>query len=522
MSVARTLREVKERGVELWFEGARLRFRAPKGTLSAEDRAWLSGQRDAVIGSLRAEARACRDVHPLSYSQLALWFIQQQAPESAAYHISVPARVAGSIDFDALRQAFQALVDRHPMVRTTYCIEGDAPVQIVAGWVATEVDLIDVAGLPGEALKAAVDRHADQPFNINNDLPLRLSVHSRAADDHILLLTAHHIAADGWSLLTLFDEFLHLYEEASGGPGAGLSKPSTDYAAYVRWQQHLLSGPEGERLWAYWRKQLAEPRGRTNLPLDRRPPAVRSFAGAGASLPLGPVLTGRLADLCQKLRITPFVLYMAAFQAFLFRLTKSEDVIVGTPTFGRSKAEFLSIIGDFVNSVPLRARMTSVMTFADLVAQLRQTTMEALDAQEFPLLLLVQRLKPDRRTGGSLLFDVFFVLQRFDQYKHLQALLGGETEVEPIMLGGMSLTPYPLTQTSVQFDLALQMLEVGDGMCGAFWYSTEIFDRSTAEAFAADYVRLLEEISADPNIALGALTSPSDGSLDPNREEIVM
>ena len=199
----------------------RLRFRAPKGALSAEDRAWLSGQRDTVIGLLRAEAKARRDVHPLSHSQLALWFIQQQAPESAAYHISVPARVSGRIDLDAVRQAFQALVDRHPMLRTTYGIEGDAPVQIVAGWVAAEVDLVDAADLSEGALKAAVDRHADRPFDIDNDLLLRLSVHSRAADDHILLLTAHHIAADGWSLLTLFDEFFRLYEEASGGRHRG-------------------------------------------------------------------------------------------------------------------------------------------------------------------------------------------------------------------------------------------------------------------------------------------------------------
>ena len=516
MSVAKTLGELKERGVELWFEGVRLRFRAPKGALSAEDRAWLSGQRDTVIGLLRAEAKARRDVHPLSHSQLALWFIQQQAPESAAYHISVPARVSGRIDLDAVRQAFQALVDRHPMLRTTYGIEGDAPVQIVAGWVAAEVDLVDAADLSEGALKAAVDRHADRPFDIDNDLLLRLSVHSRAADDHILLLTAHHIAADGWSLLTLFDEFFRLYEEASGGATAGLSKPTTDYAAYVRWQQDLLCGPEGERLWAYWREQLAEPRGRASLPVDRRPPALRSFAGAGAALPLGPALTGRLADLGQKLRVTPFVVWMAAFQAFLFRLTKSQDVIVGTPTFGRSKAEFLPIIGDFVNSAPLRARMTDEMTFAELATHLRQTTMEALDAQEFPLTLLVERLQPDRGARGTPLFDTFFVLQRFDQYKHLQTLLGGETDAEPVMLGGLSLTPYPLTQTSAQFDLALQLVEVGDSIRGAFWYSTEIFDRSTAEAFAADYVRLLEEISTDSHIALGALT-PWSGtkSLDP-------
>ena len=156
------------------------------------------------------------------------------------------------------------------------------------------------------------------------------------------------------------------------------------------------------------------------------------------------------------------------------------------------------------------------MTFAELATQLRQTTMEALDAQEFPLSLLVERLQPDRGAGGTPLFDTFFVLQRFDQYKHLQTLLGGETDAEPVMLGGLSLTPYPLTQTSAQFDLALQLVEVGDSIRGAFWYSTEIFDRSTAEAFAADYVRLLEEISTDSHIALGALTPPSGTkSLDP-------
>lgn len=516
MSVANILDELKERGVELWFEGARLRFRAPKGALSGEDRARLSREREAIIGFLRTEAQARRDVHPLSHSQRALWFIQQQAPESAAYHISVPARVAGGVDLDGIRQAFQALIDRHPMLRTTYGIEGDAPVQIVAGWVKAEVDLVDAADLSEETLKASVEMHANRPFDIDHDLPLRLSLHSRAADDHVLLLTAHHIAADGWSLLTLFDEFARLYDEARGGAPASLSKPSTDYAAYVRWQQDLLAGPEGERLWTYWREQLAEPRGRAIVHGDRRTPATRSFAGADAALPLTSALTERLAELGQQLGVTPFVLWMAAFQAFLFRLTKSQDVIVGTPTFGRNRAEFLPVIGDFVNAAPLRARMTAEMTFADLAAQVRRTTMGALDAQEFPLSLLVQRLQPDRGVGGSPLFDTFFVLQRFDQYKHLQTLLGGETEAEPVMLGGLLLSPYPLTQASAQFDLGLQMVEVGDTIRGALRYSTEMFDCSTAEALAASYVLLLEEISADSKIALGALTLPSrEKSLDP-------
>jgi hypothetical protein len=470
---------------------------------------WLSEQRDTVIGALRAEAEGRQDVLPLSHSQRAMWFIHRLAPESSAYHISIPARVAGGIDLDAVRHAFQALVDRHPMLRTTYGVEGEEPVQKIAGWAATNVDVVDAANLSEDEFKRAVDAHADQPFDIDNGPLLRLSVHSRGADDHVLLLTAHHIAADGWSLLTLADEFFRLYEEATGGVGAGLSRPTTDYAAYVRWQQDLLSGPEGERLWSYWREKLAEPRGRASLPVDRRAPTLRSYAGAGAVLPLNAMLTARLAELAQKLGATRFVLWMAAFHAFLFRLTESHDVTVGTPTFGRSKAEFLPIIGDFVNSVPIRARMTAEMTFAELAAQLRRTTMEALDAQEFPLSLLVQRLQPVRGAGGSPLFDTFFALQRFDQHKHLQTLLDVESSAAPVVLGGLSVTPYPLTRTSAQFDLALQMFEAGARVCGAFWYSTEVFERSTVEAFAVYYVRLLEEISADPNIALGALSWPS-------------
>jgi hypothetical protein len=502
VSVEETLLALKGRGVELWFEGARLRFRAPKGALSAEERGWLSAQRDTVLEVLRAEAKAREEVHPLSYGQRALWFIHQLAPQSAAYHISVPARVTGGIDLGAIRQAFQALVDRHPMLRTTYLVEDDAPVQRVAGWVETQVEVVDAADLSEEALKAAVNSHASRPFDIEKHLPLRLSVHSRAADDHVVLMTAHHIAADGWSLLTLYDEFFRLYEEANAGVSAGLSKLSTDYAGYVRWQEDVLSSAEGERLWTYWREQLAEPRGQAKLPLDRPAPTLRSYAGAEAALPLEPILTARLKTVGRELGVTPFVLWMAAFQLFLFRLTKSEDVTVGTPTFGRAKAEFLPIVGDFVNSVPIRARMTAEMTFAQLATQVRKTTMEALDHQEFPLSLLVERLRPNRWMSGSPLFDTFFVLQRFDQYKNLQTLLGGEPTAAPVKMGGLSLSPYALAQTSAQFDLALQMVEVGDTVCGAFWYSTEVFDHSTVEAFAARYVSLLEEVSLDPNLKL--------------------
>jgi amino acid adenylation domain-containing protein len=509
MSVAELLAALDAQGVELWFEGDRLHFRARKGALAAEQRAALAAQKPAILAHLRAEAARSEKTCPLSYSQQSLWFLYQQAPKSVAYNVALSARVLSPLDDAALAQAVQALVDRYASLRTTYKFDGAAPLQRVTGAAHAEFVVHDASDAGDAALRAAVEADYRRPFDLEHGPVLRVSLYRRRPDEHVLLVALHHIAADGWSLLLLVEELLKLHHEATGGPPAGLARPTHDYTDYVAWQETMLAGPEGERLWSYWREKLAPPRGRMELPTDRAAPKVNAFRGASLGLAIEPALTQSLKRHAVSMGTTPFVLFLASFQALLFRLTCAEDIVVGTPTFGRSKADFMRITGDFINSVPLRGKLSAGMAFRDLVVQLKATVHEALDAGELPLPLMVNRLHPDRDSSRSPLFDTFFALQRFDQFKNVAELFAGSETDPPVEACGLRLAPYPISQQEGQFDLSLWMTERGGVVYGAFKYSTDLFDEATIRGLARDYVALLEAVDRQPDAPLGDIPEPA-------------
>lgn len=505
MSVAEMLASLAEGGVELWFEGDRLRFRAPKGALSPEQRATVSSRRDEVLDHLRAEAAAKNTTFPLSFSQQSLWFLHQQAPDSTAYHLAMSTRILSGVDVASLRHAVQAIVDRHAILRTTYRIVDGSPAQQVAGYVSAGLEVHDVPGITDAELRELALADVHRPFDLECGPILRAALYTRGPVDHVLLISVHHIAVDGWSLFLLFEELGRFYAEAAGVAPAGLTKPAVSYADYSAWQRELLASDEGERMWRYWRDKLAPPRSPLNLRGDRPLPAGHSRAGASFPVAIGAPLTERLREIARQEGTTSFVVVLATFHAFLSRLAGVDDVIVGTPTFARSKAEFMTVIGDFVNSVPIRAALPAGTTFRDLVVQLRQTVHEALDAQELPLPLLVQRLSPERDAGRSPLFDTFLVFQRFDQFRDVVGLL---TETDPpttVDVGGLRMTAFPLPQQEGQFDLTLQLLERGSDVVGAFNYRTEIFDEATIRQFSSDYVRLIEAVAENPALPIADL-----------------
>ena len=220
-----------------------------------------------------------------------------------------------------------------------------------------------------------------------------------------------------------------------------------------------------------------------------------------------PELTRRAQTIANKERTTGFVVMLACFQAFLYRRGGCDDLLVGTPTFGRSKPEFMHVMGDFVNSVAIRGRPNAGMTFREFVAQLSKTVIEALDAQEFPLALLVQRLQPARQANASPLFDVFFIHQRFDQFKEF-AVLAGSDEDQAIQIGDLRMSAFPIEQGAGQFDLTLHMVEIEGSIRGAFKYSTDLFDRATVQDFIASYIAIVDEFTADPGRVLGSLHEP--------------
>jgi amino acid adenylation domain-containing protein len=509
VSTVELLQHLAGQGVELWFEAERLRFRAPKGSFAPEQRAAVGARRAEVVAELRRQAGEQEKRCPLSFSQRSLWFLHQQAPDSTAYHVAMSMRIRSAVQPDALRQAVQALVDRHAILRTTYEFADSGPCQRIAGTGVAAFEAHERPGVSEDDLRKEVEADYRRPFDLANGPVLRVSLYTRAPADHVLLLTVHHIAADGWSLLILFQEFTRLYEEFSGGAAAVLERPAVQYADYSAWQEQLLAGPEGERLWAYWRKELAGPRSPVALPADRQRPDIQSFHGASFGFELPAELTARVKTLAREQGTTPFVVLLASFHAFLYRLTDREDIIVGTPTFARSKAEFVSVVGDFVNPVALRARLAAGMVRRALIAQLRETVHGALDAQEFPLPLVVERLHPERDASRTPLFDTFFILQRFDQFRELEDLLiGGESE-QLVARGPLRLAAYPLHQQEGQFDLALQMAERAGVLYGVFKYSTDMFEAATMARWAADYLALVAAFVAEPEASLDTLPKPA-------------
>jgi amino acid adenylation domain-containing protein len=442
--------------------------------------------------------------YPMSFSQRALWFLHLQAPESTAYHVSLSARINGPLDVNALRDALQSMVRRHAILRTTYAIIDGSPCQCVADKASVPLVVQTIGELNDAEARRVLEADANRSFDLERGPLLRASLYMTGPTRHLILLTTHHIASDGWSLLMLLQELTQLYREATGGIPAGSSPVDVGYGEYAVWQEKFLTSPEGDRLWNYWREKLLSPPGRLRLPTDHPRPAVQSFRGASVSFQMTPEMTRRVVAVANKERTTSFVIMLACFQVFLYRRSGCEDLLVGTPTFGRGKPEFMRLMGDFVNSVAIRGRMNAGMMFRDFVAQLSKTVIEALDAQEYPLPLLVQRLQPERRADASPLFDVFFIHQRFDQFKEF-AVLAGSDQDQAIQIGDLRISAFPIEQGAGQFDLTLHMVEIEGSLRGVFKYSTDLFEASTVQDFVANYIAIVDEFTADADRILGAV-----------------
>jgi amino acid adenylation domain-containing protein len=505
VSIPDLLESLAAQGIELRVEGDRLRFRAPRGALSAEQRAALGQQREEVIAALRARASTSTLHAPLSFTQQSLWFVHQAAPSSAAYNVALAARVTSPVDPAALRTGIQALVDRHAVLRTTYEVVEGTPLQRIAGVAVAVLELHNAYGEDDAPLRARIERDYQRPFDLARGPVIRASLYTRGPQDHVLLLTVHHIAADAWSLLLLLEELRALYPEATGGAGASLPLPSITYADYVKWQEEMLEGPDGKRLEGYWIRRLAPPRAQIELTGDRPRPAHKSVRGSSLEFRVDSELALGLKRLARDEGTTLFVVLLAAFKALLFRYTGTEDVVVGTPTFGRGKPEFARIVGHFVNPLPLRTQVLASESFRGLLGRVRQTLLEAIDAQEYPLALIVERLQPERDPSRLPLFDTFFVLQRFDQFREFEDLLTADGPSATADFGGLRLRPYPLQQQEGQFDLALEMVDAPKTLLGAFKYSVDLFDRQTIARLQANLEQLLIAIARDPGCTVQSL-----------------
>src|SRR5690554_3447347 len=441
-------------------------------------------------------------LQPVSHGQRALWFLHQLAPESAAYNIAFALRIRSRSDARAIRAAFQAILDRHDILRSTFHERDGGPIRLVAARQDLAWEEAAVAGMDLDAIRERIVVDSRRPFDLTTGPLFRVSLYTRAEDDRILLLTVHHSVFDARSLAVAFDEFVALYPAFLHGTAPRLP-PATPYSDFARWQADLVDGPEGERLARYWLDRLAGDLPVLDLPTDRPRPSVQTLRGGTVEVHLPPALSASVAALARAERVTPFVVYLSALQAVLQRYSGQSDILVGTPTWGRTRPEFQRGIGYYVNTVVLRGDLSGSPTFRTLLGRSRTTVLEALAHQDYPFNVLVQRLGLAADRSRPPVFQVMF------NYLNVSPLMVGgglaEDGSPTLEVAGLKVEGFPIPNQEGQFDLALEIIQAGSLTQAVIRYNTDLFDRETIERMAGHYRTLLEAAVQDPATPISRL-----------------
>jgi amino acid adenylation domain-containing protein len=426
---------------------------------------------------------------PLSFAQQRLWFLDQYEPDNILYNLAAAIRLKGAFNVTALEQSLNEILRRHEVLRTTFSMVDDRPVQIIHkvwDFSLTPIELRESSSEKKEAIAARLAaEEAEKPFNLAKGPLLRVKLLRLAEDDHVLLITMHHIISDGWSIKVFIGEIEELYKAYTNGQRAALPELPIQYADFALWQRSWLQGEKLEEQLSYWRAQLADSPPVLDLPTDRPRPTFKTFRGAHLSLIVSKKSSEKITQLGRREGATLFMTLLSAFSALLYRYTNQEDILVGTPIANRNRAETENLIGFFVNTLVLRVRFSDAMTFRELLRQIRETALDAFEHQDLPFEKLVEVLQPERTLSHSPFFQVMF---------HLQNAV-----TESLSLPGLSMSQLEVETQTAKFDLSLSMAESNEGLVGTFNYNIDLFDAASVKRIMGHFEHLLEAAVANPD-----------------------
>ena len=431
---------------------------------------------------------------PLSFAQQRMWFIDRLEPGTSQYNMPVALRLSGALNGPALARAVGALIQRHESLRTTFAPEGASARQVIAP--ADEYPLpfenVSTADDPeAEALQRARDE-AWTPFDLEHGPLFRAKLLRIGADEHLLVLNMHHAVSDAWSLGILFRELAALYGAFADGLPSPLADLPVQYADFAAWQRAALTGDVlAERL-AYWREALAGAPAVLELPTDHPRPAVQTYRGARESVQLDGAMLEAVRGVARREGATVFMTLLAAYQALLGRYSGQDDVVVGTPVAGRTRAETDGVVGLFVNTLALRGDLGGDPSFGALLARVREATLGGLANQELPFEKLVEEVQPERSLGHHPVFQAFFQLV-------------GEESGDGVALSGLHAHLLPLGDETVKFDLSLAAAERPDGLRLELLYNRDLWEPATIRRMLGHLAALLRAAAEAPGTPLSAV-----------------
>ncbi|MGI5531252.1 amino acid adenylation domain-containing protein [Streptomyces syringium] len=456
-------------------------------------------RRELLRALLRERAQRSTEPQPASRGQQALWTFGQLYPDSPAYNLSFAARVEGPLDTGALRTALQQILDHHPVLRTTLVEAGDGIRQRIAPHGDLEFSALDLTGHSAHEIDEAVAAFCRRPFDLAAGPLLRVSTFHHDGDP-VLVLSAHHAALDLWAFGLLVDDLQRCYPAAVAGRKAELGRPGESYLDFVRWQTEMLEGDKGAADAAYWEQQLSGAVALLDLPTDRLRPATPSHLGAVHTFRLDAQLTERIKRFGREQCTTPYTVLLSAFDLLMHRWTGQDDICVGSVSSGRSRATHQEVMGYFSNLTVLRTRIGRQQSFRQLVDNVRETALDALEHQDYPFPLLAERLSAGRPGGGAPLFNVAFYYESASWSAHRGLSLFGTGHPDArLTVGDLTLRPYELTEQGTEHDLSLFVEEVDGALCCSLRYATDLFDPGTARRLAEAFTTLTAQCLAVPD-----------------------
>lgn len=429
------------------------------------------------------------DDYPLSYAQQRLWFLDQFEPSSTSYNICAAVRLIGPLNSDALQRSLDKIVRRHEVLRATFVTEKGYPVQVIVPDLSVSIRMVDLSERPPNGREAEMHRQiggeARRPFDLREGPLMRVSLFKMDDEEHVALLTMHHIISDGWSTGVFIRELASHYDAFSNGLPSPLTRLPIQYADYADWQRQWLRGDVMERQLGYWKERLTDSPSVLELPTDRPRPPVQTYRGAHHTFEIPQDLHLALKILSRDNDATLFMTLLAAFQTLLYRYTDQDVINVGTPIANRNREEIEDLIGFFVNTLVMQTDLSGAPTFRNLLRRVREGAIGAYENQDLPFEMLVDGLQLEHEMSHTPLFQVMFDLQALP------------TEVSGLPDLNMELVEFE-TGTA-KFDLMLMMTEEGSRLRGSFEYNTDLFDASTVQRMAGHLRTVLDAIADDPD-----------------------
>ena len=455
--------------------------------LSAEE------QRALLAKLMQSRASGTKN-YPASFAQHRLWFLDQMLPGSPFYNMAAAFRLSGHLNVNVLEHCFQTIIDRHDTLRTTFAAEDGEPVQCVAPRLLLQLPVIDLRHFSTHQQqrisRLLAIQTARKPFDLATGPLLRVALLRLNDQEHVGLLTLHHIICDGWSVGVFLSELTRLYAAYSTGSPSPLPVLPIQYADFAHWQRERLQGELLDAQVAYWRNQLAHVPV-LDLPTDHPRPGTLTYRGSYYRSTFPVCLTAPLKSLSQQHGCTLFMTLLSAFAVLLFRYSGQTDIPVGSPIANRTRAELAGLIGFFVNMLVMRMDLADDPPFLEFLSRTKDVALGAFANQDVPFENLVPEIEPRRTLNRTPLFQVAFALQNEPR-----------PEVE---LSGLTLSPIESDSGTSKFDLTLYLRETPDGLDSTWEYSTDLFDLSTVQRMARHFQTLLKGIVADPNRRLSEI-----------------